>query len=226
MEHIYWIELSLFCSQYICIYICHYLNQCWPTKLTSLGVTNDNFTNFRDTSFCGRDGKKGPYYIFLYHYSDVIIGAMASQITSVSIAYSAVRSGADQRKHQSSASLAFAMRIHWWPANSPHKGPVTKKVFPCDEVIMTVIYRCWKSTLWSQYELTHTRPRDMARSRPPFWIFSFAAWKWVNMDGNWRNFDGNISSYACWWPSTVGARTSAGRAITTLGSRIYTGSDL
>ena len=44
-------------------------------------------------------------------------------------------------------------------------------------------------------ELTHTRPRDMARSRPPFWIFSFAAWKWVNMDGNWRNFDGNISSY-------------------------------
>ena len=33
-------------------------------------------------------------------------------------------------------------------------------------------------------------------------------------------------SYACWWPSTVGARTSAGRAITTLGSRIYTGSDL
>ena len=43
--------------------------------------------------------------------------------------------------------------------------------------------------------LTHTRPRDMARSRPPFWIFSFAAWKWVNMDGNWRNFDGNISSY-------------------------------
>ena len=43
--------------------------------------------------------------------------------------------------------------------------------------------------------LTHTRPRDMARSRPPFWIFSFAAWKWINMDGNWRNFDGNISSY-------------------------------
>ena len=43
--------------------------------------------------------------------------------------------------------------------------------------------------------LTHTRPRDMARSRTPFWIFSFAAWKWVNMDGNWRNFDGNISSY-------------------------------
>ena len=42
--------------------------------------------------------------------------------------------------------------------------------------------------------LTHTRPRDMARSRPPFWILSFAAWKWVNMDGNWRNFDGNISS--------------------------------
>ena len=53
-----------------------------------------------------------------------------------------------------------------------------------------------KRGLWLKMEiLTHTRPRDMARSRPPFWIFSFAAWKWVNMDGNWRNFDGNISSY-------------------------------
>ena len=52
-----------------------------------------------------------------------------------------------------------------------------------------------RHTYLHHYSLTHTRPRDMARSRPPFWSFSFAAWKWVNMDGNWRNFDGNISSY-------------------------------
>ena len=39
-------------------------------------------------------------------YNDVIIGAMASQITSLTIVYSSIYSGADQRKHQSSASLA------------------------------------------------------------------------------------------------------------------------
>ena len=43
---------------------------------------------------------------------------------------------ADQRKHQSSASLAFVRGIHRWPVNSPHKGPVTWKTFPFDDVIM------------------------------------------------------------------------------------------
>ena len=41
------------------------------------------------------------------HYGDVIMGAIASQITSLTIVYSTVYSDADQRKHQSSASLAF-----------------------------------------------------------------------------------------------------------------------
>ena len=71
------------------------------------------------------------------HYSEVIMSTMASQITGVSIVYSAfVRSGADQRKHQSSASLAFVRGIHRSPGNSPHKGPVTRKIFPFDDVIM------------------------------------------------------------------------------------------
>ena len=70
------------------------------------------------------------------HYSEVIIGAMASQITSLTIVYLTVYSGADQRKHQSSASLAFVRGIHQWPMNSPHKGPVTQKMFPFDYVIM------------------------------------------------------------------------------------------
>ena len=61
---------------------------------------------------------------------------MASQITSLTIVYSTVYSGADQRKYQSSASLAFVRGIHRWPVNSPHKGPVTRKVFPFDDVIM------------------------------------------------------------------------------------------
>ena len=61
------------------------------------------------------------------HYSDVIMSEMASIITSVSRFYSTVCSGADQRKHQSSASLAFVMGIHQWPVNSPHKGPIKGK---------------------------------------------------------------------------------------------------
>ena len=70
------------------------------------------------------------------HYSDVIMGAIASQITSLTIVYSAVYSDADQRKHQSSASLAFVGGIHRRPVNSPHKWPVTRKMFPFDDVIM------------------------------------------------------------------------------------------
>ena len=45
-------------------------------------------------------------------------------------------SDADQRKHQSSASLAFVRGIHRGPVNSPHKWPVTRKMFPFDDVIM------------------------------------------------------------------------------------------
>ena len=64
---------------------------------------------------------------------------MASQITGVSVVYSAVCSSADQQKHQSSASLAFVRGIHRWPVNSPHKGPVTRKMFPFDDVTMRLL---------------------------------------------------------------------------------------
>ena len=73
------------------------------------------------------------------HYCDVIMSAMASQITSLMIVYSTVYSGAYQEKDQSSASLAFVRRIHRWPVNSPHKGPVTWKTFPFDDVTMNAV---------------------------------------------------------------------------------------
>ena len=69
---------------------------------------------------------------FPVHYSNATISVMVSQITSLMIVYS----GADQRKHQSSASLAFVRGIHRWPVNSLHKGPVTQKRIPFDDVIM------------------------------------------------------------------------------------------
>ena len=66
------------------------------------------------------------------------MGTIASQITSLTIVYSSVYSGADQRKHQSSASLAFVRGIHRGPVNFPHKRPVMRKMFPFDDVIMIV----------------------------------------------------------------------------------------
>ena len=47
-----------------------------------------------------------------WHYNDVITDSMASQIISLTIVYSALYSGADHRKHQSSTSLAFVWGIH------------------------------------------------------------------------------------------------------------------
>ena len=73
------------------------------------------------------------------HYNDVIMGAMASQITIPTIICSTVCSGADQRKHQSSASLAFVRWIHRGPVNSPHKWPVTRKMFSFDDIIMETV---------------------------------------------------------------------------------------
>ena len=64
------------------------------------------------------------------------MGTIASQITSLTIVYSTVCSDADQRKHQSSASLAFVRGSHRGLVNSPHKWPVTRKIFPFDDVIM------------------------------------------------------------------------------------------
>ena len=53
-----------------------------------------------------------------YNYTDVIMGAIASELTSLTIVYSTVYSDADQRKHQSSASLAFVREFtgdRWIP---------------------------------------------------------------------------------------------------------------
>ena len=63
--------------------------------------------------------------MYLKHYRDVTMGAIASQITGARIVYSTVCSDADQRKHQSSVTMVFVQGIHRWPVNSRHKGPVT-----------------------------------------------------------------------------------------------------
>ena len=84
------------------------------------------------------------------NYSDVIMSTEASQITSLSIVCSTVYSGAYQRKHQSSLPLAFVRVIHRGPVNSPHKGPVVRKMFPFDDVIMSLKPWYWLCNIgWS-----------------------------------------------------------------------------
>ena len=83
------------------------------------------------------------FFFRLPNYSDAIMSVMTSQTNSVSIVYSTVCSGVDQRKHPSSASLAFVRGIHQSPANSPHKGPVQWKMLPFDDVIIAVHHMVW-----------------------------------------------------------------------------------
>ena len=74
------------------------------------------------------------------HYGDDTMDAIASQITSLTIVYSTVYSDANQRKRQSSASLAFVRGIHRRPVNSPHKWPITRKIIPFDDVIVRIYF--------------------------------------------------------------------------------------
>ena len=110
------------------------------------------------------------------HYSDVIMSAMTSQITSLTIVYSTVYSGADQRKHQSSASLAFVRGIHRWPVNSPHKGPVTRKLFPFDDVIMII-------TIWNlnlNLKFGDDCPYEITYPFPNLNCCIVESWEWIN----------------------------------------------
>ena len=95
----------------------HWLNQWWPSSVTHTCITR-------------------PQCFKVSHYNDVIMSAIISQITSLTIVYSTIYSGTEQRKHGSSASLAFVWGIHRWPVNSPYKRPVTWKMLPFDDVIM------------------------------------------------------------------------------------------
>ena len=82
------------------------------------------------------------------------MGAIVSQITSLTIVYLTVYPDADQRKHQSSASLAFVRGIHRGSVNSPYKGPVMRKMFPFDDVIMH-----YSDVKWPQNHFNSPTPR-------------------------------------------------------------------
>ena len=120
------------------------------------------------------------------HYTDVIMGTMAPPITSLTIVYSTVYSGADQIKHQSSASLAFVWGIHREPVNSPHKWLVTRKMFPFDDIIMTLSnINCqltWRNDFTSTSTILAMPPRfKKVRSRyikGPLYLHRLALSTW------------------------------------------------
>ena len=87
------------------------------------------------------------------NYGDVIMSVITSQINSLAIVYSTVYSAADQRKHQSSTSLAFVRGIHRGPVNSPHKWPVTRNMFPFD--INIRMSHMWYSYIPTDRSSTH-----------------------------------------------------------------------
>ena len=110
-------------------------------KITFIRWLHDDMEIF-STLLILCEGNPGPHAVsshkgsIMQHYSDVIMSVMASQVTGVPIVCPTVCSGGDQRKHQSSASLACLRGIHRWPVDSPHKGPITRKMFPFDDFIM------------------------------------------------------------------------------------------
>ena len=107
---------------------CHIQN----TNITVISIIN--IIKYSD------DDHLGPWSTYLWrrssasshqpsqHYNDVILGAMVSQIIRLTIVYLTVYSGADQRKHQSSASLDFVRGIHRWPVIM--EFPEKRALFP------------------------------------------------------------------------------------------------
>ena len=112
------------------------------------------------------------------HYN-VIMGAIASQITSITVVYSTVYSDADQIKHQSSASLAFVWGLHRGPVNSPHKWPVTRKMFPFDDVIMIEV------SVWvNDYVPYKTTDILFVKWAPGSWLEIMQPMKFCTCHGN------------------------------------------
>ena len=136
--------------------------------------------------------KPSTYAHGFVHYSDVVMNAKASEITSLTIVYSILYSGADQRKPQNSASLAIVRGIHRRPVNSPHKWPVTRKIFPFDDVIMCTLLCCcscfgyyisFLQFMW----FVHPYPLGFASTAlwQPFDYHS--VYPWINHGGYGRN---------------------------------------
>ena len=135
-------------------------------------------------------------YLITVHYHDVTMNAIASQITSLTIVYSTVYSGADQRKHQSSVSLAFVRGIHRGPVNSPHKWPATRKMFPFDDVIMSWINTTNKNLDMTYIWIRHKEPNpNQAHAGSFYSIPNPLQWHCMRLIASHVTGNSNVSSH-------------------------------
>ena len=107
-----------------------------------------------------------------FHYNDVMMGAMASQITNFTIVYSTVYSRHRWKKYQSSASLASVRGIHLWPVKSPQKWPVTRKMYPFDDVIMSERHMASLGHNESMMVSTYKSPKE-DEIKPIIWLLAY-----------------------------------------------------
>ena len=135
-------------------------------------------------------------FIKMYNYSGGIMSAIESQINSLTIVYTTVYPGADHRKHQSSASLAFVQGIHRWLVNSPHKGTVTRKMFPFDDVIMSFPIHDKGHALdlvltdvWHPQYISGTGPSLLNCVQSDIYLLYFTHWGLVTPFGDLQNTD-------------------------------------
>ena len=126
------------------------------------------------------------------HYSDFIMGETASQITSLTIVYWTFYSDTDQRKHQSSASLAFVWGTHRGPVNSPHKGPVTRKMFPFDDVIMEQFNLRTLNRNVDQDDWPNTSLATKAAACQATNVWQACHFQWMQYPIVWRFIDGLV----------------------------------
>ena len=141
-----------------------------------------------------------------YHYSDVIMSGIGSLITGVSIVSSVFGSGADQRKHQSSASLAFVRGIHrefTGHRNSPHKTLITRKIFPFDDVIMPM--RDHQHMNIAIHMPMHSNGSDRSSMGLELINRAFMDEIWgvlFHFGENWPRYNSKYSSAKYWCPPT------------------------
>ena len=124
------------------------------------------------------------------------MSTMVSQITSLTIVYSAVYSGADQRKHQRSVSLASVRGIHLWPMNSPHKWPVTRKIFP-------FWWRHYDPSQWEERKCAWCSTRVWCKAISNYYFNQYYFKKQSVFHCNHRHDNGSQDHLAVLWPNCI-----------------------
>ena len=146
--------------RFICVYTTELCR--WPLAITSNDILIASYVKPDErgntNTHWAKRTKQREIRQHIPHYNDVIMWPMASQITSLTIAYSTVFSCADQNKHQSSTPLAFVRGIHRGPVNSLHKGKVTRRMFPFDDVIMLGIFCVLSQNIFLFFTIRSTIP--------------------------------------------------------------------